>query len=206
MSAGSTRSRHRASRLVLVLVVSAVALLVLTVVWADTGSEAAPLPGDAAARAGSAAAAPTSEHDEAEAAEPVRLDARDILLTWDPFEPVRVEEPVIDDPDVPPPDPDDPDVPPPPPDPDDPDVTPFCRRQANDVAVCDGVRVRLVEVASVDDEPAAVFAVDGVIHEVSAGDRFADRFELQRIDGACADLSFDGTTVPRLCEPVGVEK
>lgn len=165
----------------------------------------------------SAEDAPEAEADELE---PLPVTTYEVYLDRDPFDPVVPDDTPspasADDPDAVSPDPDDPvAVTPDPNDADDPDApgtdpdhpdapaTPApdddapngssaekCDGDAEEL-VCDG-RVLSVTDVTTDEAgaPLAVLQVDTTVYEVSRGERFAEHFRLNGIDGDCVTVLY----------------
>lgn len=76
---------------------------------------------------------------------------------------------------------------------------------ADGAVVCDGHTVKLVDVFEASGAPAAAVQVDNVLHEVTAGETFAQHFEVRSIDDACVTLLY-GDDAFTLCEGESVLK
>lgn len=130
------------------------------------------------------------------------LVAYEVFLSRDPFEPVvEPDEPMapvdangdpVDpvDPDGAPADPSDPNTT----DPDqpvsDPDGTETGRCRGDAEVVCDGTVLVLEDLRTVDSDEIAVIVVGDVTYQVRPGERFAESFELLRIDIDSARLLY----------------
>ncbi len=68
-----------------------------------------------------------------------------------------------------------------------------------DATTVDTREVTLVDVLHGDSEPQAVVEVNGTIHQVGVGQRFADNFQVLALDEPCATLLF-GDDAFTLCE------
>ncbi len=149
----------------------------------------------------------------ADAVQPLPVSTLSVAIARDPFDPVRPEPPpdAVADPDDPtdpadptdptdpvdptdPTDPTDPGDPPAPPPPDDPDPA-NGRCQVDDVAVCNGTVVSVLD-TGVD---SAVFDVDGTTHTVAVGDTFAAQFRLLQVSGGCARVQHGDGDIFWIC-------
>lgn len=171
----------------------------------------------------------TSSSDAFEVAVPATTDGEDevvevidlrqysfqAVLSRDPFESIRPEEPTPDpsdpaDPSTPadpsqPGTPTDPSQPGTPTDPSTPGGDPSAICRVGDEAVCAGIVLTLVEA----DDAKALIRVGETVYEVEVGDRFAERFVVLGFGGGCVDLLYDhdgDVERFRLCPPGSTAK